>query len=124
PVASVERILTPEENRGGNWRAPMHGDFHHEGITERASGFGKELPRQIWLMAMTQKSIAVERVNRVHGVLVEIASEARLEVNAGLGHATALALGLFAFVGSESLEITLEAGVVAVRPVELAVAAH
>ncbi len=68
------------------------------------------------------KRITVKSVHRIQRTLVESASHEGLEVDACFGDAAALTLGFFPFVGGEGLEITVEARIAAVRPMELTVA--
>jgi hypothetical protein len=73
-------------------------------------------------MAVAKKCITVKSVHRIQRALIECASHECLDAEAGLGDTAPLAFGFFPLIGRESLEITVEARVVAIRPVKLAIA--
>src|SRR5487761_166798 len=132
PIASVERLPRPEEDGCGHrcfppcraLRGAMHGDFDHERIPERARDLTEEFAGQVRLVAVPQEGLAVKVIDAVEEARVEVAAEARLEADAGLGHAPALASRFLALLRRERLEVCVEARIGPVAPVELAVAAQ
>ncbi len=124
PVTAKQRIGRPKENGRRNRHASTHGELDHDRIAQRASRFAEELSGKIWLMPVSQKRITMERVHDIERLLVEIASEEGLEPDACLGDTASLAACLLSLVRRESLEISLEARVVVVGPMKLAIAAH
>ena len=63
----------------------------------------------------------MKSIDAVEQTRLELAAEARLEADAGLGDAPALAPRLLALLRREGVEIGVEAGVAVVGPVKLAV---
>src|SRR3984893_6536931 len=73
---------------------------------------------------MAHEGVAVQGIDAVEEWLVELAAEARLEADAGIRDAAALATRLLALLGGEGAQIVIEARVTAIGPVKLAVAAQ
>ncbi len=88
---------------------PVHRDLDHERLAERACDLAEECPGQVGLVAVAQEGVAVQVIDAVEEALVEVAAEARLEADSGLGHAAALAPRLLALLRREGLEVVLEA---------------
>ena len=124
PVTTEQRLPAPEEDRGCNRFAGAHGELDHERLAERTCRFAEERPRQIWLVAVAQKRVAMKGVTLVEHALIELAAQAGFEVDPCLGDPPPLAAGFLALVRREGLEVRIEARIAAVRPMELAVTPH
>src|SRR2546423_1125285 len=123
PVATEQRLLAAEEDRGRHHGASVHRELHHQGFRQRARYRAEERARQIRLVPVTHESVAVQVIDTVEERLVELAAEAGLEAHARVRDAAALAPRLLALLGGEGAPGVIEARVTAIAPVKLAVAA-
>src|SRR3569833_2167252 len=104
PVAAVEGLLRPEEDRGGDRRFAMHRQFRHEGNTHGAGHYAEKGASQVRLVSMAKKRITVERVHGIESALIQLRPYACLEHDACLSHAPTFALCLLALHGREGFE--------------------
>src|SRR5256886_15346331 len=98
PVATEQRLLAAEEDRGRHHGASVHRELHHQGFRQRARYRAEERARQIRLVPVAHESVAVQVIDTVEERLVELAAEARLEAHARIRDAAALAARLLALL--------------------------
>src|SRR6185369_12685408 len=123
PVAAIERVAAAKEDRSRNRRAFQLGKLHYDGARQLRRDGAKEFSIEIVLVAAYGKRAGREPEHDVPEPRIHFLAGKRAEADAVLLHAPAFAQRFLALLGTERRKEGVEAGVVVVVPMELAVLA-